>query len=58
MSMSDIKFKVVSGKISGKQVGDTITLAELDGINIEALVLGGHIEPANLTHKKSDKTEE
>ena len=56
--MSDIKFKVVSGKISGKQVGDIITLAELDGINIEALVLGGHIEPANPTHKKSDKTEE
>ena len=56
--MSETKFKVVSGKIAGKAVGDTITLAELEGINIDALVLGGHIEPANITHKKSDKAEE
>lgn len=42
-------YKVIADNVSGKTVGDTITDEELNGCSVEALISGGHIEPAKST---------
>jgi hypothetical protein len=43
-------YKVISGrKVCGKKQGETFTLKELEdaGANIDALIVGGHLEALN-----------
>jgi hypothetical protein len=44
-------YKVTSELVAGKSLGDTITDDELQGLSIEALISGGHIEPTKQTKK-------
>jgi hypothetical protein len=44
-------YKVTSELVAGKSLGDTITDDELQGLSIEALINGGHIEPTKQTKK-------
>jgi hypothetical protein len=46
-------YKVISDKIAGKKIGDTITDEELAGMNIDAL-LGVHLEQPKNTKKESE----
>lgn len=46
-------YKVISDKVAGKKVGDTITDDELVGVNIEAL-LGVHLEQPKTSKKESE----
>ena len=46
-------YKVISDKVAGKKVGDTITYEELVGVNIEAL-LGAHLEQPKNSKKESE----
>ena len=48
-------YKIISDMIPGKKPGDSITDDELDGINVDALIEGGHISAENPTPKKAEK---
>lgn len=47
-------YKVLSDNFSGKACGDIVTFEELEGLSIEALIIGGHIEPATKPSKKAE----
>jgi len=46
-------YKITSDRFDGKKRGDTVLDSELIGVNIDALISGGHIELAR--GAKSDK---
>lgn len=46
-------YKITSDRIAGKKRGDTVTDSDLVGVDIAALVDGGHLEAARVV--KSDK---
>jgi len=48
------QYKVVSAKLSGKNPGDLISDDELVGVNVDALIEGGHIAPASKNKKNDD----
>ena len=53
------QYKVISGMLEGKNVGDIISDAELEGLNIQALIDAEHISTqANKSSKTSDDTKE
>jgi hypothetical protein len=45
-------YKVLSDNFAGKACGETVTAEELEGCSVEALIAGGHIEPAAKPTKK------
>lgn len=45
-------FKVLSENFAGKDRGDTVTAEELEGLSVEALIAGGHLEPSAKPTKK------
>lgn len=47
-------YKVLCENLTGKNPGDTVTDEELDGMNIAALIAGGHIEPTTKTKKDTE----
>lgn len=49
-------YKVTSDNFAGKKRGEVVTDEHLVGVNVDALVAGGHIEPA--TTKRVDKKDE
>jgi len=49
------QYKVISGMLEGKKVGDIVSDAELEGLNIQALIDGEHISTQS---SKSLKTSE
>jgi hypothetical protein len=53
------QFKVLSDKCSLGKKGATVTIDEKSGLNVDALVQGGHIAPvaAKPTPKESEKEE-
>lgn len=53
------QFKVLSDKCSLGKKGATVTIDENSGLNVDALVQGGHIAPvaAKPTTKESEKEE-
>lgn len=53
------QFKVLSARCSLGKQGTTVTIAENSGINVDALVKGGHIAPvaAKPTIKESETKE-
>lgn len=39
-------YKIIGGlPVAGKKSGETVTDAELNGVNVEALIESGHIAP-------------
>jgi hypothetical protein len=38
-------YQVASARVAGHGFGETVTVADLAGCNIEALVAGGHLVP-------------
>lgn len=46
------KYEVISDNFAGHEKGDTVTAKQLPGVNIEALILGGHLKETNPTTKK------
>lgn len=48
-------YKVLSENLSGHKQGDTVTAEDLDGLNIEALIEGGHISKAAASKKKDEE---
>ena len=49
-------FIVTSDKLGGFKRGDTVTDKDLEGVNVEALIDGGHL--STQTTKKSGKTKD
>jgi hypothetical protein len=47
---------VTSDRFAGFKIGDTVTDKELEGVNVEALVDGGHLSTQST--KKSGKTKD
>ena len=46
------KYEVTSDNLVGHDKGATVTAKQLPGVNIEALIQGGHIKETNPTTKK------
>jgi len=46
-------YKVTSDRVEGKKRGDTVHDSDFVGVNVDALLAGGHIEPVR--GGKSDK---
>tara|TARA_R110000822_G_scaffold295721_2_gene417957 strand:+ start:4904 stop:5059 length:156 start_codon:yes stop_codon:yes gene_type:complete len=49
------KYTVKSARLSGHELGDEVTDTALEGVNVEALIAGGHIKP-NPTPPKKEKS--
>jgi hypothetical protein len=49
-------FIVTSDKLGGLKRGDTVTDKDLEGVNVEALIDGGHLSTQSA--KKSGKTKD
>jgi hypothetical protein len=49
-------YLVTSARLAGFKLGDVVTSDDLDGVNIEALIEGGHI--STQTAKKPAKTKD
>jgi hypothetical protein len=47
-------YQIASSRVSGHQLGDIVTDDDLSGINVHALLVGGHLKPA-ATPKSSIK---
>jgi hypothetical protein len=53
------KFKISGTRpVAGKNPGETISIDELDGCNIDALVTAGHLTPATTKTVKVTNPEE
>lgn len=50
-------YKVTSDRIVGMNRGETVNDADLDGVNVTALVSGGHLEIINVKTIKQDTKE-
>ncbi len=53
-----MKLTVTTDRLSGHQRGDVIDIDELEGVNVEALIAGGHVKikrpkKASATAKKA-----
>lgn len=51
-------FKIVSDNTTLGKPGDTVTSDALEGLNVEALVAGGHLEPVSISSRKQHKQEQ
>jgi hypothetical protein len=51
-------YKIVSDNTTLGKPGESVSLVDLEGLNVEALVSGGHIEPVSIAGKKQDKKEQ
>lgn len=49
-------YKVTSDRLAGHDRGSTVTADDLEGVNIDALVQGGHL--AEQKTRKADKSAE
>jgi hypothetical protein len=53
------QFKVLSNRVADEEQGSTIDAQALEGANIQALIVGGHLAPVTKTTKtETDKTED
>jgi hypothetical protein len=51
-------YKILSDNTTLGKPGSTVSETDLAGLNIAALVAGGHIEPASISAKRQDKKEQ
>ena len=49
-----MNYKVITNRLAGHEPGDTITEADLEGANIDALIEAGHISK-NTPKKKEEE---
>ena len=50
-----MNYKVTSSRRAGRSIGDELAAADLAGVNVDALVAGGHLKPLaepKITKKK------
>lgn len=50
-------YKIISDNCTLGKQGSTVTEAELDGLNLQALLEGGHLEPVSSKPQKNTNTE-
>lgn len=48
-------YKITSDNTTLGKSGETVNDSDLAGLNVDALVAGGHIEPVSLSTRKSEK---
>ena len=48
-------YKIISDTTTLGKQGDSVNGSDLEGLNVDALVSGGHIEPVSIPSKKHDK---
>lgn len=51
-------YTVISDRLAGYSSGDTVSAAELESANIDALVEAGHLTPVSSASKKIDKKDD
>lgn len=51
-------YKITSDNTNLGKPGDTVTAEALEGLNVEALVAGGHLEPVSISSRKQHKQEQ
>ena len=51
-----MKYTVKSARLSGHQLGDEVNDTALTGVNVDALIAGGHITPNPTTLTKKEKS--
>lgn len=47
-------YRILCDNFAGKNPGDTLTEQDLDGLNVQALIEGGHIESTTKTKKDTE----
>jgi hypothetical protein len=47
-----MKYKVISARLNGSDPGDEVDDSALEGVNVKALVAGGHLKPTPTPTKK------
>jgi hypothetical protein len=52
------KYTVTSDRLADRSVGDTVLDTDLESLNIDALIDGGHITPVVVASKKSSDTKD
>lgn len=50
-------YKVTSSRVAGQVEGSTVSDADLEGLNVAALVEGGHLTPASAVRESKTKTD-
>tara|TARA_R110000823_G_scaffold256557_4_gene378438 strand:- start:853 stop:1026 length:174 start_codon:yes stop_codon:yes gene_type:complete len=51
-------YRVKSARVAGKNAGDIVHTKELQGVDVEALIAGGHLELATTVRAKSESKEQ
>lgn len=51
-------YRITSDNTTLGKHGETVTADNLAGLNVDALIAGGHIEPVSVGSRKSDKKEQ
>lgn len=51
-------YKIVSSNTTLGKQGATVSADRLDGLNVDALVAGGHLEPVSISSKPAKKEQE
>jgi len=51
-------YKISSDKTSLGSKGATVSADDLAGLNVDALVAGGHLEPVSISSSKKEKKEQ
>lgn len=51
-------YKIVSDRFALGKQGANVSADALEGLNVDALVAGGHLEPASVSNRKTEKKEQ
>lgn len=51
-------YKITSSKTALGKQGASVSADDLAGLNVDALVSAGHLEPVSISSKKQDKKEQ
>lgn len=51
-------YKITSDNTNLGKRGESVNASDLNGLNVDALVAGGHLEPVSIITKKQDKKEQ
>jgi hypothetical protein len=51
-------YKIISDNTTLGKSGATVSADDLAGLNVDALIAGGHLEPVSASAKKLTKTEQ
>jgi len=51
-------YKITSDNTTLGKQGETVAADDLTGLNVDALIAGGHIEPVSVSSRKYDKKEQ